>query len=32
VASPLSAVRGKLGEAKPGGGTTAGTATPVTGR
>ena len=32
VANPLSAVRSKLGEAKPGGGTTAGTAAPVPGR
>jgi hypothetical protein len=32
VANPLSAVRGKLGEAKPGGGTKAGTAAPVPGR
>ena len=31
VANPLSAVRGKLSEAKSGGGT-AGTAAPVTGR
>ena len=32
VADPLSAVRSKLGEAKPGGGTKAGTAAPVPGR
>jgi hypothetical protein len=32
VANPLSAVRSKLGEAKPGGGTGRGTTAPVTGR